>query len=292
VVWDGQEHLCPAYAPEWRSRRANAATTKGGVDGAALDHEPIEETKGAAAGLVELVAASKGITLHEAPQLPALERIKRLLDMCLTVDEAAEVHGQFCAAEVYYRKRSDAIEIQNQASEARLRAERRIGELLRATPKHKGGRPSLTGTSEGPVKTLSEIGISKNQASIWQKVAALAAEDFEDRIAAAKENHLELTTYRVLHEAKEVAAAAERLAKRDEAPAATPAPRSVNASDAALREMARAAFEAPRRAFTDELPDEATTKFLRAEAVRFIADLDTFEGSRIKRVALEQPSTP
>jgi hypothetical protein len=259
-----------------------------------LDHDTIEETKGAAAGLVESAAAQQGARLGIAPidgdvTDLAVERICAALSRCINVDELRDIVDKAIAIRGYHRQRGASLRIQNQAAEIRIQAERRIGELLRNDPEI---RPGRKGTSGGTIpRTLKSLKISKNQSSMWQRLAVLDLETVKARIALATDNGLEATTYRVLNEAKVVAKAAE-LAKRDEAAAPTPAPRSADASEEALREMARAAFEGPRHAFTDELPDDATTAFLRAEAVRFIADLDTFEASRLKRIALEQPSTP
>ena len=55
-------------------------------------------------------------------------------------------------------------------------AERRAGELLKDTPKAKGGQPyQSTGNKVQPVETptLEEIGITKNQSSKWQKIASI-----------------------------------------------------------------------------------------------------------------------
>ncbi len=64
---------------------------------------------------------------------------------------------------------------ERKATEIRLRAERRAGELLRETKKAKGGRPEknpshgTTGFEEGQQKPLSDLGISHDQSSRWQK---------------------------------------------------------------------------------------------------------------------------
>jgi hypothetical protein len=82
-----------------------------------------------------------------------------------------------------------------------LRAERRLGELLKGMPKNGGERGQFKttgGDPEEPPATLGEIGITKKQSSMWQRIAAIAEDEFEERVAEAKENGLELTTSRVL----------------------------------------------------------------------------------------------
>ena len=68
------------------------------------------------------------------------------------------------------------------ATIARVRAERKCGELLAETEKAKGSKGQLIGRDpsggsvvrppEQNVKTLSEMGITKDQSSKWQKLAA------------------------------------------------------------------------------------------------------------------------
>ncbi|MGA7724635.1 MAG: hypothetical protein WCA95_05100 [Opitutaceae bacterium] len=51
-------------------------------------------------------------------------------------------------------------------------AERQMGEVLKAMPKNEGGNPKLTGSRPEPVApTLAEIGITKKQSHVAQKLA-------------------------------------------------------------------------------------------------------------------------
>ena len=87
--------------------------------------------------------------------------------------------------EAYARQAQDN-ELQIWAGEIKMRAERRAGQMLKDMDKAKGGRPELTGPSSVPVNsvlTLSEVGITKNQSSQWQKVANVPEEEFEKHIA-------------------------------------------------------------------------------------------------------------
>ena len=64
----------------------------------------------------------------------------------------------------------------NDIAEIKLRAERKAGELLRDMSKNEGGRPTEeTGNIVLPVSSpkLSDIGISHNQSSRFQAVAAV-----------------------------------------------------------------------------------------------------------------------
>jgi hypothetical protein len=82
------------------------------------------------------------------------------------------------------------------ATEIKVRAERRAGELLRDMEKNPGVRtlgPSrVSAPSESP--TLDTLGITHKQSSRWQKLAAVPAEKFEQAVQAAKEVAREVTT--------------------------------------------------------------------------------------------------
>lgn len=68
---------------------------------------------------------------------------------------------------MYVRAAGESLQVQNAAADIKLRAERKIGEMLSPMEKNKGGRPSETGDTMSPV-LLDDLGISKNQSSRWQ----------------------------------------------------------------------------------------------------------------------------
>ena len=60
------------------------------------------------------------------------------------------------------------------ASEIKIRAERRAGELLADMDKAKGGWPSCGGSRRAPPQeppTLADLNITKKQSSQWQVMA-------------------------------------------------------------------------------------------------------------------------
>jgi len=96
-----------------------------------------------------------------------------------------------------YARQAQDKELLQWATEIKVRAERRAGEIMRDMEKAKGGRPEITGSTMLPVNstpTLSDMGISKNESSRWQKLAAVSDEKFEEAVAAAKEVAGEVTT--------------------------------------------------------------------------------------------------
>lgn len=98
------------------------------------------------------------------------------------------------AARVYLERTNASVETVNRATEIRTLAERQMGEFLAAMPKATGAQGtgsnqhqvrSHEGTAPQPA-TLAEIGITKKQSARAQKLAAIPADEFKERIAVAK----------------------------------------------------------------------------------------------------------
>lgn len=82
------------------------------------------------------------------------------------------------------------------ATEIKVRAERRCGELLASTERAPAGRPSANTsnrTTDSP-PTLAEMGLTRDESSRYQQLAAMPAEHFETAVATAKATAGEVTT--------------------------------------------------------------------------------------------------
>lgn len=91
------------------------------------------------------------------------------------VDEVKDIRDKARAIEMYTRQAQNT-EAERQACEIRLRAERRCGELLSGeVERAERGRPAKTSNDT----TLSDLGISRDQSSQWQKLATIPDEEFE-----------------------------------------------------------------------------------------------------------------
>ena len=131
------------------------------------------------------------------------------------VDEVRQIRSRAEAVRVYAKQAGD-FELQNQAAEIRIRAERRAGQLLADMTKNPGtrgeGRPRKDGTKTRRSSTtttypptLDEIGISKDQSCKWQRLAMLVDDaTFEKALAQAREKDGELTTAALLREVREI----------------------------------------------------------------------------------------
>ena len=111
----------------------------------------------------------------------------RAIAVCHDIDEIKEIRDKALAFEKYAQVAMNT-DAEYQCAEIRVRAERKAGKLLANMEKakrgpDKSGQGSQRGTAEN--KALSDLGISKNQSSKWQQLAALEDEKFEAAISGA-----------------------------------------------------------------------------------------------------------
>ena len=109
---------------------------------------------------------------------PALyDAMCRAIDAAFEVDEVKDIRDKARAFEVY-AKMAQNVEAESRACEIRLRSERKAGELLKQINRASRGRP--TETSSAP--TLSDLGVSRDQSSQWQKLADVPEAQFEQAL--------------------------------------------------------------------------------------------------------------
>jgi hypothetical protein len=120
---------------------------------------------------------------------------RRALAEACRIDEVKDIRDKAKAMQVYAQQAKDRDLIEH-ATEMRMRAEIRAGELLRemAERKERHDGKNLNGktvlgspraTPEGAPK-LSDLGVTKTQSSRWQRLAALSPERQEEKIETAK----------------------------------------------------------------------------------------------------------
>jgi N6-adenosine-specific RNA methylase IME4 len=146
---------------------------------------------------------------------------KRALAEAHRIDEVKSIRDKAVAMQAYAEQAKDTTLIV-QATEIRMRAGRRAGELLIEMADRKerhDGRNVKGKTVQGlprvtPEKApkLADLGINKTQSSRWQKLAALDDDTFEHKVEAASKRAYDSMTYRFV-KAAEIERAKQRHAK-------------------------------------------------------------------------------
>lgn len=140
--------------------------------------------------------------IEPASSLALYERMCSAIAECVAVDEAKDIRDKALALEAYYRQARN-LDAEREAANVRLRAERRVGELLKElaraeTPNPQGRnqhevtspevtqprRPSISEMAmpKGPspyASALAEHGISRQTAHKFQALANIPKADFE-----------------------------------------------------------------------------------------------------------------
>ncbi len=162
-------------------------------------------------------------------QLTKYEAARNALQVARTVDEVKDIRDKAEAMAAYARQAHDT-ELIKWATEIKVRAERRAGQMLAEMPKASGakgvGPIAVTSCDRNQPPTLADIGVTKNESSRWQKLAAVSDEQFESAVAAAKDVAGEVTTAAMMRAAKasepEKSAAVQKPRKPDPGPAPAP----------------------------------------------------------------------
>lgn len=140
------------------------------------------------------------------------EQARYALAECQRVDEVKDIRDKAEAMAAYARQAKDQ-ELILWATDIKVRAERRAGEMLtamaesgeRATqgdgPKFDPANSSSEELSADRPKTLAELGVNKRESHRWQQLASMSEEHFETAVATAKDTAGQVTTAFMLREA-------------------------------------------------------------------------------------------
>jgi len=162
-------------SPENGSRRAGDAAT----DSVSEFSNATEITRQAAA-TQDIAAAA----------LPVYDRACRALAEARSIDEVKDIRDQAVAMRLY-AKQAKNRDLEADAVELRMRATRRLDEMRRAQKetvglaKGGGGKHGRKRVAEKP--TLKDAGMDKNLAHAGRKLGALSEQEFEQKVAEARD---------------------------------------------------------------------------------------------------------
>jgi len=119
------------------------------------------------------------------------DRAKQAIIEAHSVDELKLIRDQAEAYRYALKLAGEAPEIIRKAEEIKVRAERRAGEMLLIMPKAEGakgiGPIAVRASDRNNPPTYSELGIDGRDAAIWQRIAGIPEEKFEQYIATEPE---------------------------------------------------------------------------------------------------------
>ncbi len=155
-------------------------------------------------------SASVPLSAKDLPGLVHFNRARWELEQAASIDEVKQIRDQAEAMRIYACQVNDSLHMQNLCAEIKIKAERRLGEMLREAGISATGYKNLLrgrtmGLRDHSIPSLRDLGISKSQSSRCQMLSTLTEEDFEERIREVKETGRELTTSDMVTYAKGLA---------------------------------------------------------------------------------------
>jgi hypothetical protein len=113
---------------------------------------------------------------------------RRAIAEAKRVEDVKEIRDAAKAVEQYARERNLSRDTVCDAAEIKVRAERRMGEMLGGMPgfgRRGGDRRS------NPSMGLEDLDITRMDSHRWQRIATIDAGDFDAHVAGAREKYLE-----------------------------------------------------------------------------------------------------
>lgn len=149
--------------------------------------------------------------MQENTALQLRDNAQQMLMNIKSIEGGVEYLNKVRAIEVWAKAEKKDAELQNMIAEQKIRTQRILGRLIQegqkkgelATQQTARLVSSTPRELDNKTKTLSDIGLTKKQSSIYQKIADIPEDKFESHIAEKKQNIEnavnELTTAGILH---------------------------------------------------------------------------------------------
>jgi len=128
-----------------------------------------------------------------------MEQVEAMLAEEIRLDPIRELRDTAAAARVYAKQRGMGQKAQNLAAEVRLRAERRMGEILATMPKYrgamgnKGGRGAPVERKPDDPPTMADLGLDRNEAQRMRWLARVPREALQNALGSFRESKVDLT---------------------------------------------------------------------------------------------------
>jgi hypothetical protein len=130
-----------------------------------------------------------------ADELAILNRAAQALAASSDLKQIKSIRDKAEAARKYAQNAALGLQIQNQAAELKLRAERRAGELLAGLKLRGGNRKS---NSHDESLKLEDLGIDHNQSARWQREAAVPETVFSQYLSKSNQLGRDITAQGLL----------------------------------------------------------------------------------------------
>lgn len=145
--------------------------------------------------------------MSEETTLMNLSVAIRALARAKEPDEVGQIRDKAEAIRAYLKRQGMALDAQNDAAEVKLRAERRLAEILDEEIDRQGvGRPA----ADTNVPTMEGLNIGHSEASRWRVEAAVPEPDFCGWLAEMRAKNADITTAALLRFARGYVGSEER----------------------------------------------------------------------------------
>lgn len=121
--------------------------------------------------------------------LAILNQAEKLLVKATTIQETKELKDLFLTARDWAERKGLGKEVIQHAQAYAWLAERKLGQMLKMTDRHKGGRPKKTGSLKEPVSIpkLKELGLTKKE-SLEANLVADVSEEISNAVKEGKKS--------------------------------------------------------------------------------------------------------